>query len=52
VITPIALYFKKDVPDLPVAELTKRFEVMVKALDATPSSSTPGAETPPAEPPD
>jgi hypothetical protein len=50
VITPIALYFKRDIPDLPDAEIQQRFHAVVKAIEtkllAPPLDSTPGADFP------
>ena len=36
VITPIALYFKADTPDLPVHEVSKRFLAVARAVGAIP----------------
>jgi hypothetical protein len=46
VITPIALYFKADIPDLPAHEVTKRFlavaeAIVVRALPPTTPSEIP-----------
>jgi mRNA-degrading endonuclease RelE of RelBE toxin-antitoxin system len=41
VITPIALYFKGDVPDLPIAELRKRLIEVGKVIGNTETSPPP-----------
>lgn len=47
VVTPVALYFKKDIPDLPVAEIQQRFEAITKVLQTAPDAQP--ESTPPPE---
>jgi mRNA-degrading endonuclease RelE of RelBE toxin-antitoxin system len=48
VLTPVALYFKRDTPDLPVAEVTRRSKEVAAAIEtkALPTPTPPGLDRP------